>query len=401
MQTIRFNLSHRYNNYKLLLDYIDEKCVLENNLEYLSTRLKFHYDNLLRIKEKIIHSPYLKINEEIDFDNLFLIIQSLENISNKYKNDSLMLNKTNSLNKEIELLIKDVKSKLKQREINIDLLLGVFKLVSLEKELFEVENSKFKLSTYYLDNKSMHETILNLIYGQSFEDLNKVFLKNFFGKEVYNISSLQYWEYISKKHQYNVFLKDNQNINISFDQFLFNKEIDHKYRINLPSFDLETKLNDTKYYIETKNFTSDQHNDFYFNFAKNPNTILDRFKNLSILGKDNCKLLFNINIYNEMNKEFYSFIIPIEELKKFYSKVDNKLNQFIKQTQRNNSFKHKNNIELNTEIQDQNLILLFDLKNLQISDRFNIKINIKSFCEMFEKYLITNDKSLQFVKDMN
>lgn len=401
MKTIRFKLSHRYNNYKLLLDYIGEKCVLENNLEYLSIRLKTHFDNILKIKEKIIDSYDLKINETIDIDSLNLTIQSLENVSNKYKNDSLMLNKNNSLNKEINILIKDIKNKLNQQEINIDLIIGLFKLVSLEKEIGEIPNSKFKLSTYFLEDKTMHEKLLNIIYGQSFEDLNKVFLNNFFGSEVLNIPSLQYWEYISKKHQYNVWKKDNQDLDVSFDKFLFDKSIDYKYRLNLPSFDLETKINDKKYYIEAKNFTSDSKNDFYFNFIKNPENILERFKNLSILSKDNCKLLFNINIYNDIEKEFYSFIIPIEELKKFYSKINNKLNQYLKQIERNDLPKNQKNIELNIDLNNKPIILLFNLTNLNISNNFNIKINTKSFCEMFEKYLITNDQSLQFVKDIN
>lgn len=399
MKKIDFKLSYKYNNFKLLTEYIGKNFKLENDIESLSLRLKTNFDNLLRIKEKIINSDKLNVSETIDIDNLLLNIQALENISTKYNNDKLVIGK-NTLNKEIKLLINDIKNNLNKNDIDIDLLIGLYKLVDLEKELYENPDEVYKLKTYFLNDLSMNEKIKGLIYGQSFEDLNKYFLNNFFGEQVNNIKSLEYWNYVSKRHQYNIWKKETNNNNISFDNWYFDKNIDHKYKINLPSLDLEVKVNGINYYVENKNFTSDKNNDFYLNLNHNIENILNRFKNLSILTKDNCKILYNINIYNDIKKEFYSFVIPLEDFKKFYSKIDNKINQYIKQVSRNNDPKSQKNINIPLEINNENIVLIFDMNNLKLSNNFKVKINSKSFYNMFDKYLINDLNDLSISKDL-
>lgn len=411
MQKIHFYLSDKYLNYKKILKMVNQKCDLNNDLGYLSLRLKTHYKDFLEIKENIINKYNdLDIMEYVDEDKFKLTIQSLRNVSKVCENDKFVIGKNENgqnkiLNKEIELLIKDIeKDFFKNKQINIDLILNVFRLVDFEKELKENPKSIYKLHSLFLNkNENLKDMMEIRIYGQNFEQLNKIFLKNVFDKDLNVINDLDTWNYLSKKHQYNLYTQkciEKNEKHLSWESFLYgDKKVEHKFRVNIPSLDLEVKINNTQYYIETKNYTENDKNDFSISLNHNSEKILNRLNVQSILEKDNCKILYNINLYNDKN--FYSFLIPIHELKKFYQQIDKQVNLYTKKLFRNdNQINHIHN-KIVTEINGEKIVILFDIKNKEIQNNFYIKLNEKSFYNIFKQYIINNNHNLELSNNLS
>lgn len=409
MASTQFYLSEKYHNYKKILKSINQKCELENDLNHLSFRLKIHYKEFLEIKEEIINSKNnLTITKSIDESKFKLTIQSLRNVSKSCINDKFVLGKdkfnhNKILNDEIEKMIKIVELDFKFHHINIDLILNVFRLIDFEKELKENSKSIYKLYSLFLDK---NEELMNLmyirIYGQNFEQINKLYLKGVFGKDLNSIQDLDKWNYMAKKHQYNIYVNDQINKNrnyIDWNNFNYgDKRVDHKFRVNIPSLDLEVKMNNKQYYIETKNFTENNKNEINLCLNHNSSQILNRLNVQTILEKDNCMILYNINIYNEKN--FYSFLIPIHELKKFYQKIDNSINSYTKLLFKEDIINKFNN-KIDLEINNEKISCYFDIKNKEINNNLYIKMKDTTFYNIFKNYIINNEHDLDISDNLS
>lgn len=387
-----FKLSYRYNNYKTMLSNMENKDIeLDNDINYLSSRMQKYYQDFLEIKQNILKSNSNNYKTYFDSHQFNLIVQSLENISNKYKIEGLFIS-DKILHDEIKSYFSNLKDELEKNIIDLDYILGAFRLVNLERELASSSKYQYKVSSYGLkQNESLDDKVFNIIYGQDFESLNRKFLSETFGMKFDRIDGILEWDALCKIHQYNVWRKDYRDENIDYKSWLNIKDMPFKYRANLASMDLKARINEQNIYVENKNYNGDRNGTFFLNFHHSASQIVDRLNNLAVLSRDNSQLLFNINIYSDKNKEFFSYMIPINDLKKFYQKVDKKINQYLKSFAREGKI-FKDNIVLDWENNNKNMELHFDIRNQKESDRLNIRTNIQDFHDTFGKFLINDIK---------
>lgn len=399
---IRFSLNHKYNNYKILFNKLNEenkrKVELSEQLKELSPRMQMKLNELVEIKSKILESKNLSFNYEETKMYFLITLKMLSNLNLKYKVDENLFYKGNPMNFNSILAkeINNVALNIDNNKVDIDDFISIFKLIDFKIQLFRNKDLEFKLQSFKNDN--LNEAMKSFIYGRGFESLNLLFLNQTLNLDLKQIETLDEWNNITLLKQFNMWQKKNPDIIIDFKNWKDNEAF-YKDNFKIPSMDLVDLNNNVDVFIETKNFTLNKEKDLNFNFKYIPSEAINRINNQEKLSKDNTELYYNINIYDQLNNKSFHYNIPIFEFKKFYKKIDNKLQQGIKQHVRNNKVNF-NFINLNLDVSDDIVRTTFklDRKNEIIENSFNIYMEHKVFDNIFKDYKI-NEKNKKGIDD--
>jgi len=389
-EKLEYSLSYKYKNYKILFKKLNN-YIYDNSGEellFISPELKKHYKDLLDIKKNILLGNKPIVLNKVKQD-LYLILLDLKNISEKYHNSKYIINDgEQTLTKGIDSLINSTATEIHKGKLNIDLFLGVFKLVNLIKELKKFPKNIYKLSIYQSSN--IQNNIQVVLYGQGFEALNSLLLSQSLGLKFKEIPSLEHWDYVNSKRQFELWSKKEGN-NFKWDQWYFNKDISNKDKFNIPSMDLEAKNGERTIYVENKNFTVARSGTFNLNLRYAPELLLKHMTKMETLRKFKCDLYYNINTYNSIKMTSNHYYIPMEVLKKFYQKINKQVTIGIKKSIRD-GVKSKS-IDLDLTISDEpiQIKLNYNLKGKEFfiqKKAFDVSIKSTSFENLFEKYKI-------------
>ena len=390
LEEVRFYVSKKYENYKILLNKIEGNHKLEETLDSLSNRMNKKLEEILEYKNDILYSDKLYKFVFINKMNLYLTLKSLSNLNTKYKldnSDILYNNEKKNINKVVDIQIDKIATNIRKGKVDLDEIIGIFKLVDLIISVHRNKDLEFKLGSF--KNENTDEAIHSFIYGQGFENLNLIYLNSALNLNLRKVESLEEWNEISQLKQFNLWKKKNLDYDESFHEWQNNDKL-NKDNYKIPSMDL-VDLNENKnIFIETKNYSLNKEANLNLNLKYEPSYLLVRLTNQEKLIKDNSEIFYNINIYDQINSNSFHYNIPIHELKKFYKKIDNKIQQLIKSNSR--STESIKNLKLDININDDNLRVYFELnkKNIIIQDSFKLFIKFESFQNIFKNFQINN-----------
>src|SRR5574344_1806609 len=157
---IRFLLNHKYNNYKILFNKLNEenkrKVELSEQLKELSPRMQMKLNELVEIKSKILESKNLSFNHEESKMYFLITLKMLSNLNTKYKVEGNLLYKGNPMNFNSILAkeINNVALNIDNNKVDIDYFISIFKLLDFKIQLFRFRNKdlEFKLQSFKNDN---------------------------------------------------------------------------------------------------------------------------------------------------------------------------------------------------------------------------------------------------------
>ena len=160
------------NNTKFFFDKKDEKNMVEQikkifskkNINSLIEKIKKNKNNIIYYEQlrKIINEEKIFINEKEDKNRLFqffiYFLKKKENYNKKYflkefntKNILSFLNDINLNNKEDNTFIIGLKNFLKNKNINLENLLGVIDTISITEFINKLNENEFKIENVNLD----------------------------------------------------------------------------------------------------------------------------------------------------------------------------------------------------------------------------------------------------------
>ena len=129
---IRFSLNHKYNNYKILFNKLNEenkrKVELSEQLKELSPRMQMKLNELVEIKSKILESKNLSFNYEETKMYFLITLKMLSNLNLKYKVDENLFYKGNPMNFNSILAkeINNVALNIDNNKVDIDDFISTF-----------------------------------------------------------------------------------------------------------------------------------------------------------------------------------------------------------------------------------------------------------------------------------
>mgnify|MGYP000317161346 CR=1 FL=1 len=147
---IRFSLNHKYNNYKILFNKLNEenkrKVELSEQLKELSPRMQMKLNELVEIKSKILESKNLSFNYEETKMYFLITLKMLSNLNLKYKVDENLFYKGNPMNFNSILAkeINNVALNIDNNKVDIDDFISIFKLLDFKIQLFRNKDLEFK-----------------------------------------------------------------------------------------------------------------------------------------------------------------------------------------------------------------------------------------------------------------
>lgn len=403
MEKLKYILINKYENYQLLYNKIkNPNYLIKESMPFLSNELQNFHHHLVEIKANILknnNKPFSQELNKMEYYNILVELQKLQE-NNEIKNFFVNNNENplkDGINKLIDLTAREIHS----GSLNIDNFIGVFKVVNLILEMKNIIDSEHKMNG--LQEGVFTERVNQYIYGQGFEDLNKIFLSEQLNIDFKSIPSLNYWDYKNSKRQYETWTKNNGDIK-SWDKWYFDKSISVKDRFNIPSMDLEgiNPNNNKIVYVENKNFNINRSGTFSFNLRFPPEEVLHRLSKQESLRKYNCELFYNINIYDRNNNDSYHYYIPIEDIKKIYNKIDKQITMEIKKQERSNNKNKHLKFTINISDTPIDIELKYNVKGKDIViDSKSFHINFKNhddFNELFSKHKL-NTQSINFSID--
>lgn len=396
LESVRFTINHKYENYKILLKKIDIEDPHTDKLVALSARMQVKFNDILEYKDILINSKNLSSTFRIDKLDLYMSLKVLSNLNTKYSIDGINLlygGESKDLNNIIDLYINKIAHNIKDGVVDIDDIVAIFKIVDFKIDIHRNPELEFKIKSF--KNENLDESMKSFIYGQGFEQLNLIFLNKSLGLNLRKIETLEDWNDISSLKQYNLWKRKTQDNNITYNEWI-NDERLSKDNFKIPSMDLVDLNDNLDVFIETKNYSVNKNSSININFKYDPSYLLTRMSNQEKLAKDNTKLLYNINLYDQKANDSSHYNIPIHDMKKFYKKIDNRIQQELKSNSRNTNSSKK--MKFKIEVTDGAEVgVFFDVnrKNEIVENSFKLFMNKDGFENLFKQHQIDiNDNNL-------